>query len=188
MLGTKFDSYTELYSRLKSHNVIYTLLLSIRKDKSFCTISQQAFPKFNLILNFYRMGIWFVDVQRMCHLMSFYHHIVIHSGGAGTMLQTGRSRVRYPMRWFLNLPNPSSRTRPWALLRYSLFLFLKYLLVSRLTLFRLSPFISLGSCNHCNLASFLWCNNFEHPSSNHSLCFSIRNTLDSLRLHFLYSL
>jgi hypothetical protein len=28
----------------------------------------------------------------------------------------GRSRVRYPMRWFLNKPNPSGRTRPWGLL------------------------------------------------------------------------
>jgi hypothetical protein len=40
-----------------------------------------------------------------------------HSGargsvvGWGTMLQTGRSRVRVPMRWlFFNWPNPSSRT------------------------------------------------------------------------------
>jgi hypothetical protein len=34
-------------------------------------------------------------------------------------LQTGRSRVRLPMRWFffLNSPNPSDRTRPWGLLR-----------------------------------------------------------------------
>jgi hypothetical protein len=38
-------------------------------------------------------------------------------------------------------------------------------------LFRLFPFISLGSCNHCNLACFLWSNNFEHPLSNHGLCF-----------------
>jgi hypothetical protein len=31
------------------------------------------------------------------------------------MLQTGRSRVRFPMRCFsLNLPNPSGRTRPWG--------------------------------------------------------------------------
>jgi hypothetical protein len=36
-----------------------------------------------------------------------------------------------------------------------LFLFLKCLLASHLTLFRLSPFISLGSCNHCYLACFL---------------------------------
>jgi hypothetical protein len=30
--------------------------------------------------------------------------------------------------------------------------------------------LSLGSCNHCNLAYFHWYNNFEHPSSNHGLC------------------
>jgi hypothetical protein len=34
----------------------------------------------------------------------------------GTMLQTGRSRVRYPMRLFFNLPNLSGRSRPWGLL------------------------------------------------------------------------
>jgi hypothetical protein len=47
----------------------------------------------------------------------------------------------------------------------------KHRLASHLTLFRLSPFISLGSCNHCNLACFLRSNNFEHPSSNHGFCF-----------------
>jgi hypothetical protein len=26
------------------------------------------------------------------------------------------SRVQYPMKWFLNLHNPSFRTRPWGLL------------------------------------------------------------------------
>jgi hypothetical protein len=55
--------------------------------------------------------------------------------------------------------------------RYSLFLFLKFLLVSRLILFRLSPFISLGSCNHCYLAYFLWSNDFEHLPWNHGLSF-----------------
>jgi hypothetical protein len=55
--------------------------------------------------------------------------------------------------------------------RYFLFLFLKCLLASRHSLFRLSPFISLGSWNHCNLACFLWSNNFEHPSFNHDLYF-----------------
>jgi hypothetical protein len=53
--------------------------------------------------------------------------------------------------------------------RYSLCSFLRYLLASHLTLFRLSLFISLGSCNHCNVASFLWSNNFEHTSLNNGL-------------------
>jgi hypothetical protein len=30
--------------------------------------------------------------------------------GWGTMLQAGRSRVRIPIRWIFNWPNPSSRT------------------------------------------------------------------------------
>jgi hypothetical protein len=56
-------------------------------------------------------------------------------------------------------------------LRYSLFLFLKCLLASRLMLFRLSSLISPGSCNYWNLACFLLSNNFEHLSSNHDrLC------------------
>jgi hypothetical protein len=31
--------------------------------------------------------------------------------------------------------------------------------------------IPVGSCNHCNLACFLWSTNFKHASSNHGLCF-----------------
>jgi hypothetical protein len=54
------------------------------------------------------------------------------------------------------------------LFRYSFFLFLKCLLVSHLTLFRLSAFISLGSCNHCSLACFLWSNNSDHHSQKTS--------------------
>jgi hypothetical protein len=70
--------------------------------------------------------------------------------------------------------------------RYSLILFLQCLLVSHLIPFRLSPYISRESCNHYNLAYFLPCNKFEHPSSNHGLCFFIHNNLiDSLWLKFL---
>jgi hypothetical protein len=39
---------------------------------------------------------------------------------------------------------------------YFSLLFLKYLLASRLILFRLSEFIPLVSCNYCNLVCFLW--------------------------------
>jgi len=46
----------------------------------------------------------------------------------------------------------------------------KVLLVLHLTLFRLSPFVWLGFCNHCSLAYFLWSDNFEHYSLNHGLC------------------
>jgi hypothetical protein len=54
--------------------------------------------------------------------------------------------------------------------RYSLFLFTKCL-TSCLILFRLYPLILHGSCNHCNLAYFIWPNNSEHLLSNHGLCF-----------------
>jgi hypothetical protein len=38
--------------------------------------------------------------------------------GSGTILQAGSSRFRYPMMPLniFNVPNPSSRTRPWSLL------------------------------------------------------------------------
>jgi hypothetical protein len=54
--------------------------------------------------------------------------------------------------------------------RYSFFLFLKCELASRLTLFRLSPYIWLESCNHCSLACFLWSHSFEHSSSSSGSC------------------
>jgi hypothetical protein len=54
---------------------------------------------------------------------------------------------------------------------YAFFLFLKCLLASRLTLFRLSTLLWLGSCIHCILALFLWSKITKHSSSNHGLCF-----------------
>jgi hypothetical protein len=58
--------------------------------------------------------------------------------------------------------------------KYCLFLFLKCLKClpgSRHTLFRLSPFISRGTCNQWSLAYFLWSDNFDYHLSNHGLCF-----------------
>ena len=49
-------------------------------------------------------------------------------------------------------------------------LFLKCLLASCLTLFRLSSLHSLGSCNHCILVCFLWSKKSKHSSSKHGLC------------------
>ena len=54
--------------------------------------------------------------------------------------------------------------------RYSFFLFLKCLLASHLTLFRLSTLLWFGSCNHCISARFLWSKKCKHSSSNHSWC------------------
>jgi len=47
-----------------------------------------------------------------------------------------------------------------------LFLFLKVLLVSRLTVFILSPFIELGFYIHYNSGLFLLSKNIKHSSSN----------------------
>ena len=54
--------------------------------------------------------------------------------------------------------------------RYSFFLFLKCLLASRLTLFRLTTLLCLGSYARCILACFLWSKEPKHFSSNHGLC------------------
>src|SRR5215475_10159667 len=50
------------------------------------------------------------------------------------------------------------------------FLFLKYLLASSLTLFRLSTLLWLGSYIHCILACFLLSKIPKHSSSNHGFC------------------
>ena len=58
-------------------------------------------------------------------------------------------------------------------LRYAFFLFLKCLLTSRLTLFRLSTLLWLGSCILCILARFRWSKKPKHSSSNQGLfCFN----------------
>ena len=54
---------------------------------------------------------------------------------------------------------------------YSLFLFLKCLLTSRLTLFKLPTLLWLESCIHCILAWFLWSKIPKHSWSNHGLCY-----------------
>jgi hypothetical protein len=68
-------------------------------------------------------------------------------------------------------------------------LFLNVLLVSRLKLWRLSPLIWLGFCNHCNLACFRWSINFKQSSWNHGLlCFSFWYPRLSLAEVFIFSL
>jgi hypothetical protein len=103
-------------------------------------------------------------------------------GEVNTWAEQHRSRTG--IRWLLNCGATQERTATQFCL--SLFLFLKCLLVSRLIWFTLSPFISLGSCNHCSFACFLWSNNFEHPSSNHDLWFGrIRTIIRQLRNEYV---
>ena len=72
--------------------------------------------------------------------------------------------------------------------RYA-FLFLKSLLASRLTLFRLSTLLWLGSCIHCILACFLWSKKSIRSSSNHGLCcFSSRKPRISIAEVLMFSL
>jgi hypothetical protein len=73
--------------------------------------------------------------------------------------------------------------------RYSLFLFLKCLLVSRLILFRLSPFILLGFYNHCNLARLLFlkvgiwnCNSKIIKQNSHGTFATLKNLTAESRM------
>ena len=69
--------------------------------------------------------------------------------------------------FFILLPVSSSSI---LALRYFFFLFLNYLLASRLTLFRSPTLLWFGFCNHCILACFLRSKNREHSSSALGLC------------------
>jgi hypothetical protein len=60
------------------------------------------------------------EVLEIDSFSSAYSHISGHAWrrGWGTMLQAGISRIRDPIKlMFFNVSNPSSRTRPWGLLR-----------------------------------------------------------------------
>jgi len=51
-----------------------------------------------------------------------------------------------------------------------IFVFLKFLLASRFTLFGLHILLRLGSWIHCNLTYFLWSKKHKQSSTNHGLC------------------
>ena len=70
------------------------------------------------------------------------------------------------MLWILLLASSSSILA----LKYPFFLFLKCLLTSRLTQFKLSSLLWHGSCTHCIFARFLWSKKLKHSSSNQGLC------------------
>jgi len=72
------------------------------------------------------------------------------------------ARIQVPNIFFILLIFSSSSILAF---RYFFFLFPKCLLASRLTLFRLSTFLWLGSCNLCILAClYNYYNLFYHPS------------------------
>ena len=77
----------------------------------------------------------------------------------------------------IQVPNILDLTVSFEFLNFSsqicLVFFLKCLLTSSLTLFRLSTLLWLGSCIHCILARFLWYKKPKHSSSNQGLfCFN----------------
>ena len=73
--------------------------------------------------------------------------------------------------------------------RYSIFLFLKYMLLLCLTLFRLFALLWLGSCTHFILACFLGSKKLQCSLSNHGLCwFSSFTPTLSLAEVLLFSL
>jgi len=73
--------------------------------------------------------------------------------------------------------------------RYSFFFFLKCLIASRLTLFRLSTLFRLGSCVHCILGCFVWSKKTKHSVTNHGFahiklfCLSYKMTLFNFECH-----
>ena len=73
---------------------------------------------------------------------------------------------KFLMLWILLLASGSSVLA----LKYSFFLFLKCLLTSRLTLFKLSTLLWHGFCTHCIFARFVWSKKLKHSSSNQGLC------------------
>ena len=89
----------------------------------------------------------------------------------------------------IQVPNIFDLTVSFKFLNFSfqvclLFWFLKCLLTSHLTLFRLSTLFGLGSCIHCILVCFLRSKEPEHSSSNRSFCCFNSCRLDSLWLRF----
>jgi hypothetical protein len=71
---------------------------------------------------------------------------------------------------------------------YYIFLFLKCLLASRLTLPKIYLFTSFLSCNHCSLACSLRSDNFKHSLSNNGLlCFDSQRPTLSLAENLMFS-
>jgi hypothetical protein len=58
---------------------------------------------------------------------------------------------------------------------HSSFQFLIHLLATRLTLLKLSPFVSFGTCEHFNVARFLRSHNFVHPRQTVVYAYSVHN-------------
>ena len=79
--------------------------------------------------------------------------------------------------FFILLLISSSSISPF---RYSFFLFLKCLLASYLTLFRLSTLLWFGSYTHCTLTCFLWSKNVNTLHQTMVYVASILADLDSL--------
>ena len=72
--------------------------------------------------------------------------------------------------------------------RYSFFLFLKCLLASHRSLFRLSILLWFGSCNHHILACFLWSTKPKHSSHHGLSCFNSYRPWLSLPEVLIFSL
>ena len=117
-----------------------------------------------------------VEVCNKISLLILYYI----TSGLVTLLKVTDVRIKVPNIFYLTVNSSSSISA----FRYASFFFLKCLQASRLTLFRLSTLLCLGSCTHCILACFLWSKfvNFLHQTVVHAA--SIRADLDCLQLRF----
>ena len=101
----------------------------------------------------------------VCNKITF---VILHyiSSRLVALLKVNDAPIQVPYIFYLLLVSSASILA----FRYAFFLFLKCLLASHLTLFRLSTVLWLGSCIHCILACILWSKIPNHSSSNHGLC------------------
>ena len=93
----------------------------------------------------------------------------------------------------IQVPNVSDRTVSFKFLnltlKYAFFLFLKCLLTSRLTSFRISKLLWLGFCILRILVCFLWSKKPKHSSSNQGLfCFILCKPRLSFAQVWIFSL
>jgi hypothetical protein len=128
------DQVSHLYRTtgkiIVSYIVIFTFLDSRREDESFWTELCYALPELNLLLISSWIKFWFLTVVpkylNCATVLSISYDIALHLVTRQQHMLSFPASINYSFcaflfsdtRWgeFLNLPNPSGRTKPWGLL------------------------------------------------------------------------
>ena len=121
------------------------------------------------------------NTLRVCNQITLFVLYCI-SSRLVTRLKISNDPVNISFFFFLHLLLVSSSSI--LSFRYSFFLFVKCLLTSFLTFFRLCTLLCFGSCNHSILAYFLCSKNINIYHHTTVYAASIRTDLDSLSLKF----